>query len=288
MLLFCHSNVLQSMQDYAGTSGWNVFLFSGAVPATEEAIPFDPNTDSGLLQNAVDAFRVSSALLTSPSYMMELTQTQRLYGYPAAGRDEAETSVSGVPVYSIGMRDLTGTTPNLNLERKLDVLSARLQYAFTAAVDANQLNFDLWNTADVSHVTVTADPNTQYTVFAYDGTTETELFTQTGSTVLRPVTAPGAIRLIVRFAVGSCGFTKFVPYTSVNPNDSAVVPTWAIIRPVAYNSAYVPAGASSPFLFCTAGGPATTAEMRLSKAQILPQQHAALMYARLKPEVTEI
>lgn len=288
MFLFCHSNVLQSMQDYAGTSGWNIFVFAGTVPATEEEIPFDPNTDSGLLQNAVEALRVSSSLLVSPSHMMEFAQTQRLYGYPAAGRDEAETAVDGVPVYAIGMRDLTGTTPSLNLERKLDVLSARLQYAFTAASGANQLNFDLWNTASVSHITVTADSNTQYTVFAYNGTSETELFTATGSTVLRPVSAPGATRLIVRFAAGSCGITKFVPYTSVNPNNSAVVPTWAIIKPVTYTSAYVPAGASTPFLICTAGGPATTAEVRLSKAQILPQQQAALMYARLKPEVTEI
>lgn len=287
MILFNHVNMLESMQEYAGPN-WNIFLYTGTPPEVDSAITFDVQNDNDVLRNSVGCIRSVSSILTNP-YSLEFLTSSKLYGNMLPGYELSEPRVDNTPLYRVGHLASQSNIPDYNMERRLDLLSGRAALSFTASNTV--LDLELTATTDIDYVTVLAGESTGYSVFRVLNGVETLMFSATGNSLRVPhelsvETLADTIR--IRFVDGPCVLTSVMVYTITQPADNARTPTWALVVPVAHNAAMVPSGSGRPAIFCSAGGPETTADMRLNKSSVRAQDSLTVLFFRVRPTLMEV
>lgn len=287
MIVFNHVNMLESFQEQMGPN-WNIFLYDGTPPETVAEIPFDVSIDNNILSNSIGCIRAVSSILSTP-YSLDFAVSSKLYGNNLPGYEKSEPTVESTPIYRTGFLASSSNIPDYDMEKKLDLLSGRTELSFTAS--DTFIDLVLTQVTDVDYITVMAGASTEYSVYRVLEGVETLMFAATGPSIRVPhelstETLCDTIR--IRFVDGSCTLSSVAVYSLDEPSANTKTPTWAIILPVTFNTALLPANNSRPFFVSSAGGPETTADMRLNKGSVSAQDSLSMLFFRVRPTVMEV
>ena len=285
----------ESLQAY-GASKWTAFLFTGAVPTTQAAIPFDDQNLDELFANAVAidnmlfdtsyefgnsyaAFKAGDIGNNAGAYYMDLAKGK--------WRVRSDSKFGAITDYSVSGKHL-GFCNDGELYCEMD----------TAVNDV--FEFDLAGSADITEVEIdinaTESAPTTIGIEAYvtDSWVEVgELITPVvGVNTVAVTTTTDKMRLVHKVGAATKfqlrGFKAFADVEPAFDNTIDAV-TWAIVRPLSPTAQHEKSGNEDhPFFFMTAGNPSqSSTDLTINRINVRAGDTISVINCKIRNEIWE-